>query len=69
MIAATFMSGCQIDVSGGIGAKGFYPDRYGGSSYLGDPRRPMYEGSGYVERHTAGSQSDLQGFQKMGGDE
>lgn len=64
--AVILMSGCQIDVSGGIGAKAFYPDN-AGESRLGDPRRPMYDGSGYVDRHTAGNQSEFQGFKKMGG--
>jgi hypothetical protein len=67
MLAAA-LSGCQVDVSGAIGAKAFYPDRVGKESYLGDPRRPMYEGSGYAERHTAGGESGFQGFRKLEGD-
>jgi len=59
--------GCQVDVSAGLGSKLFYPDSVGNSK-LGDPRKPMYDGSGYVERHTAGGQSDFKGFGKIGGE-
>lgn len=48
--------GCQLDVSGGVGAKALYPDNLG-EHKVGDPRRPMYEGSGYAERHTAGGET------------
>ena len=48
--------GCQLDVSGGVGAKALYPDNLG-EHKIGDPRRPMYEGSGYSERHTAGGET------------
>jgi len=54
------LTGCQIDVSGAVGTKMFYPDKIGGKDKdIGDPRRPMYEGSGFYERHAAGSQSDV----------
>jgi hypothetical protein len=57
--AAVCSMGCQVDVSGSVGGKMYYPDKLGGKDKdVGDPRRPMYEGSGYVERHLAGGQSD-----------
>ena len=64
ILAAALLCGCEISASTGGAAKTFYPDRYGTESYLGDPRRPMFEGSGYTEGNRAGHQS---GFQKIGG--
>lgn len=40
--------GCQIDLTSHLGSKAFYPDSIGDNK-VGDPRRPMYEGSGYTE--------------------
>ena len=66
----SYLVGCQLEVSGSAGTKVFYPDKLWGTK-LGDPRRPMYEGSGYGERNTAGSESGTRGFGGLGkkGDE
>lgn len=57
--------GCQVDVSGAMGGKLFYPDSIGGKT-IGDPRRPMYEGN-YSERHASGGEFGGAGFQGMNG--
>lgn len=67
MILIALTSGCQVDVSGGFSTKALYPDDIG-TWPIGDPRRGMYEGSGYGERHTAGSESGTPGFRGMGGE-
>ena len=56
-------TGCQVDLTGHVGSKAFYPDSIGNTK-IGDPRRPMYEGSGYgegIEINTTGKP----GFQGM----
>lgn len=58
--AVLWLGGCQIDVSGGFGTKLFYPDSFG-NKQLGDPRKPMYEGSGYTERRTTGGEVSSSG--------
>ncbi|MFM2357506.1 MAG: hypothetical protein RJA61_243 [Candidatus Parcubacteria bacterium] len=58
--------GCQADVNLGLGGKFFYPDQVG-EKKLGDPRKPMFEGSGYTERQTAGGEVKSVGFQKFEG--
>lgn len=58
-------TGCQADVTLGVSTKGFYPDNSGGKQ-VGDPRKPMYQGSGYVERQGG---DDYKGFPRMGSDD
>lgn len=63
--AAGLVSGCQMDVNGSFGTKMFYPD-YVGKSKSGDPRKPMYAGSGFGERSAAGYESGVtSGFAGM----
>lgn len=57
--------GCQIDASVGLGTKVLYPDNLG-EMKVGDPRRPMYEGSGYTERHTSGGETGFSAFKNAG---
>ena len=59
-------AGCQIEVSGAAGSKLFYPDNLGDKK-VGDPRKPMFEGSGYTERHTSGGESNFSGFRGIKG--
>ena len=48
--------GCQVDVSAGLGYKAFYPNKGGSKDKdIGDPRKGMYDGSGFGESHTSGS--------------
>lgn len=62
--ATLLLTGCQLDLNGSMGTKVFYPDDLG-QSKIGDPRKPMYSGSGFGERSTAGSDSGVQGFTGM----
>ncbi|MEX1027419.1 MAG: hypothetical protein WD049_05350 [Candidatus Paceibacterota bacterium] len=67
MIVTALLAGCgqQVDFSAGVGWKSLYPDDIGPHK-LTDPRRGMYEGSGYGERHTAGSEGGFRfGFRRM----
>jgi len=67
--AAGLLSGCQMDVNGSFGTKLFYPDN-AGKNKVGDPRKPMYAGSGYGERSTAGYESGVTpGFAGMSKDD
>lgn len=51
-------TGCQVDVSGSVGYKAFYPDKGGSKDKdIGDPRKGMYDGSGFGESHTSGGTS------------
>jgi hypothetical protein len=65
VLAVSCLTGCQVDVSGAVGGKVFYPDKTGKDKDLGDPRKGMYDGSGYVEK--ASTQSDFKGFGGMKG--
>ncbi len=61
-------TGCEVSVSAATGGKLFYPNRVGKGD-LGDPRRGMYDGSGYSERAGAGSSSGkFDGLRHEGGD-
>jgi len=60
--------GCQSDINLGLGGKFFYPDQVG-EKKMGDPRKPMYEGSGYTERETRGGEVAPVGFRGMKGGE
>ena len=51
------LAGCQVDLSGSVGAKAFYPNKVGAQNDLGDPRKGAYDGSGYSEENSAGSVS------------
>jgi hypothetical protein len=48
----TGAAGCQLDVSGAIGGKVFYPNS-AGSAKVGDPRMGQYE-PGHTETNSAG---------------
>ena len=70
IVAALGAAGCQVDVSGAIGAKAFYPNKAGGKDKdVGDPRTGMYDGSGYGERHSAGSDGGTEHFKPLKGGE
>jgi hypothetical protein len=67
--ATGLLTGCQMDVNGSLGTKMFYPD-YVGKDKSGDPRKPMYSGSGFGERSTAGYESGVTpGFAGMSKDD
>lgn len=58
IVAAGSLVGCQVDVSAAAGYKAFYPDKAGGKDKdVGDPRKGMYDGSGFGESHTSGGSS------------
>lgn len=60
--------GCQTDVTLGLGGKLFYPDQVG-EKKLGDPRKSMFEGSGYTESLKSGGEMKVVGFRGMKGGE
>ncbi len=65
LVTLTFgLGGCQIDVGGHVGTKLLYPEQIG-ETKLGDPRKPMYEGSGYTETTTTGGDVRTPGFKGM----
>ena len=63
-VAITCLTGCQIDLTGGFSTKALYPDKIQGKEW-GDPRKPMYAGSGYTERAAAGRETGFTGFKPL----
>lgn len=68
ILAIGSLYGCQVDVSGAVGCKAFYPNKGGSADKdIGDPRKGMYDGSGYSESHTSGGSSGEQSpFKRIG---
>lgn len=58
-------AGCEVSVSATTGGKLFYPNKVGNGD-LGDPRRGMYDGSGYRESSGAGSSTGGDKFEGLG---
>ena len=60
--------GCQAGVVVSTDAKLFYPDKVGKHD-IGDPRKGMYDGSGFAEGQIAGSAgAPVKGFDGIGGE-
>jgi hypothetical protein len=57
--------GCQSDFSVGLSNKVFHPDNSKGNP-VGDPRKGMYDGSGYHEGVNAGDVKQNSGFRTIG---
>jgi hypothetical protein len=66
IVILTCLTGCQWKTGGIISASLFYPDQIG-QKKVGDPRRPMYEASGYTESDNAGTDAAVvkDGFRGM----
>lgn len=64
------LTGCEGNASVSVGGKAFYPNKGAGKNNdLGDPRKGMYDGSGFGESHSAGSQVGRGPFNGLQGGE
>ncbi len=58
--------GCQVAASAGVGSNVYYPDSFKGKA-LGDPRKPMFAGSGYTDNFGSHGGGRVKQFGGIGG--